>query len=259
MIRTWYPPVAAGRGRCAAGTSWWPVTELEAGDRLTEHDLPDEYALLVQDDAVVGVEHDGQAPASVSEPAFVVVPAGTSTVHAASSTTVTRVFTARCVDVGPCWSVPKQPGITSTVLGEFPLVAVLHVSDPLASSHEVRLADLRTRQILITPRADNPHLESQLQAEITRAGIPRTHIEEVGRYDELAVHVATRGHVGLHPGPFVLTNPLPTVVFRPIADASDPVRICAISHAESHTASIPPLIASLRSIVDSHVIDDKLT
>ena len=55
------------------------VTELEAGDRLTEHDLPDEYALLVQDDAVVGVEHDGQAPVSVSEPAFVVVPAGTST------------------------------------------------------------------------------------------------------------------------------------------------------------------------------------
>ena len=34
------------------------VTELEAGDRLTEHDLPDEYVLLVQTDTVVGVEHE---------------------------------------------------------------------------------------------------------------------------------------------------------------------------------------------------------
>ncbi|WP_413804940.1 hypothetical protein [Streptomyces sp. OE57] len=72
------------------------ITELEADDRLTEHDLPDEYMLLVQDDAVVGVEHDGRACVSVSEPALVVVPAGTSTVHAASPTTVARVFTARC-------------------------------------------------------------------------------------------------------------------------------------------------------------------
>ncbi|AGP52195.1 hypothetical protein [Streptomyces rapamycinicus] len=72
------------------------ITELEADDRLTEHDLPDEYVLLVQDDAVVGVEHGGRAGVSVSEPALVVVPAGTSTVRAASPTTVARVFTARC-------------------------------------------------------------------------------------------------------------------------------------------------------------------
>ena len=162
------------------------------------------------------------------------------------------------VDVGLCWSVPEQPGIASTVLGEFPLVAVLQASDPLASRHEVAFADLRTRQILITPRADNPYLESRLQADITRAGIPRTHIEEVGRYDEMAVHVATRGHVGVHPGPIALTNLLPAVVFRRIADASDSVRICAISHAEAHTSSIAALIASLRSIVGSLEIDDKL-
>jgi mannose-6-phosphate isomerase-like protein (cupin superfamily) len=72
------------------------ITELEAGDRLTEHDLPDEYVLLVQDDAVLGVEHDRRARVSVSEPALVVVPAGTSAVHAVSSATVVRVFTARC-------------------------------------------------------------------------------------------------------------------------------------------------------------------
>lgn len=74
------------------------VTELEAGDRLTEYDLPEEYVLLVQDDAPVSVEHDGHATVSVSEPALVVVPAGASTVGAASSTTVMRVFTARCAE-----------------------------------------------------------------------------------------------------------------------------------------------------------------
>ncbi|AGP52189.1 LysR family transcriptional regulator [Streptomyces rapamycinicus] len=162
------------------------------------------------------------------------------------------------VDVGLCWSVPEQPGIASAVLGSFPLVAVLRAADPLASRHEVALTDLRTRQILITPRADNPYLESQLQADIIRAGIPRTHIEEVGRYDELAVHVATRGHVGVHAGPIALTSSLPAVVFRRIADASDGVRICAISRAEARTSSVVALVASLRSIVGSLDIDDKL-
>ncbi|WP_158711411.1 LysR family transcriptional regulator [Streptomyces xylophagus] len=163
------------------------------------------------------------------------------------------------VDVGLCWSVPEQPGISSAVLGEFPLVAVVRASDPLASRREVALTDLRTRQILITPRADNPYLESRLQADITRAGVPHTHIEEVGRYDELAVHVATRGHVGIHPGPIAFTNSLPTVVFRPIADASDSVRICAITRAGALPPSLADLVASLRSIVGSLDIDDKLT
>lgn len=72
------------------------ITDLHAGDRLVEQDLPDEYVLLVQDDTAVGVEHDGRAPVPVSEPALVVVPAGTSAVRAAASTTVARVFTARC-------------------------------------------------------------------------------------------------------------------------------------------------------------------
>lgn len=72
------------------------ITELRAGDRLAEHDVPEEYVLLVEGDVMVGVEHDDRAPVSVSEPALLVVPAGTSAVQAAASTTVTRVFTARC-------------------------------------------------------------------------------------------------------------------------------------------------------------------
>ncbi len=72
------------------------ITELTAEDRLTEHDVADEYVLLVQDEAVVAVEHDDWAAVTVSEPALVVVPAGTSAVHAAAPTTVARVFTGRC-------------------------------------------------------------------------------------------------------------------------------------------------------------------
>lgn len=155
------------------------------------------------------------------------------------------------IDVGLCWSVPQQPGIESAVLGEFPLVAVLRSSDPLASHAEVSLTQLRSRQLLVTPRADNPYLDSQLQADVTRSGIPRAHIEEVARYDELVVHVAARGHVGIHPGPIALTSTLPSVVFRPIADASDRVRICAISHSGERSPATTSLIESLSTIVAS--------
>lgn len=72
------------------------VTRLQAGDRLVERDVPDEYVLLVPDHADVSVKHEADARVSVSEPAFVVVPTGSSTVQAASPTTVARIFTARC-------------------------------------------------------------------------------------------------------------------------------------------------------------------
>jgi len=74
------------------------ITELAAGDRLVERDVADEHVLLVQDHALVRVEHDDEAPVSVPEPALVVVPAGTTTVHAASPTTVACVFSARCTE-----------------------------------------------------------------------------------------------------------------------------------------------------------------
>ena len=92
-----------------------------------------------------------------------------------------------------------------------------------------------------------------------RAGVTSTHIEEVARYDEPAVHVATRGHVGIHPGPIAFTNSLATVVFRPIADASDSDRICAITHADARTGPIADLVVSLRSIVGSLDNEGRLT
>lgn len=155
------------------------------------------------------------------------------------------------VDIGLCWSAPEQPAVTSLVLGEYPLVAVLRATDPLAASAEVSLTQLRSRQILATPGADNPYLESQFRAAVVRAGIHRTQIEEVARYDELVVHVATRGHVGVHPGPIALASPMAAVVFRPIADVPDLVQVCIISHPEARFPSIEPLVRSLSTIVEA--------
>ena len=163
------------------------------------------------------------------------------------------------IDIGLCWSVPDQPGISSTVLGEFPLVAVLRLADPLARLDRISLTDLRSRRLLITPRTDNPYLESQFRAEVMRAGIPDSHIEEVARYDELVVHVATRGHVGVHPGPIAVTSPLSTVVFRPIADALHTVRICAVTHVDALSPPVDALIRTLREIVHSVDVETALT
>lgn len=74
------------------------ITEIAAGDPLTEHDVLDEHVLLVPDGAAVAVQHDGGAPVPVGEPALVVVPAGTSVVCATAAATVVRVFTTRCAE-----------------------------------------------------------------------------------------------------------------------------------------------------------------
>ncbi|MFJ6724981.1 hypothetical protein ACIQPQ_08670 [Streptomyces sp. NPDC091281] len=72
------------------------ITRLAVGDRLAERDVPDEYVLLVPEEAVVDVAHGGRAYTTVAGPALVVVPAGTSVVRATAAATVVRVFSARC-------------------------------------------------------------------------------------------------------------------------------------------------------------------
>lgn len=74
------------------------VTDLVAGDRIAEHDLPDEYVLLVPDGAAVKVQASAGAPVAVSEPSLVVVPGGSSTVQAETDGVVIRVFAAHSED-----------------------------------------------------------------------------------------------------------------------------------------------------------------
>lgn len=71
------------------------ITELVTGDRLEEIDVPDEHVIIVDGDVPITVDHAAAGTVPVAGPALVVVPAGTCSVQAASSTTMTRVFSAR--------------------------------------------------------------------------------------------------------------------------------------------------------------------
>lgn len=70
------------------------VTELRADDDLVEHDLPDEYMLLLPDEVTVVVTHDSGQIVTVTEPSLLIVPAGNSVVRAEAATTIVRVFAA---------------------------------------------------------------------------------------------------------------------------------------------------------------------
>jgi mannose-6-phosphate isomerase-like protein (cupin superfamily) len=93
--RTW-----ALRGRNAVVL----ISELVGSDAVEERDVPDEYALLVGEHTDLTVHHDGAGTTRIAEPAFVVVPPGTSAVVASGPCTVVRVFTTWCA--GPTALAP---------------------------------------------------------------------------------------------------------------------------------------------------------
>lgn len=164
------------------------------------------------------------------------------------------------VDIGLCWSARdvSRP-LHSVPLGDFPVVAVLRADDPLAARSEIPLPELRARRVLITPRNDNPFIDSQLQADFAEAGVPKANVEEVLRYDELVVHVvATNGSVGLHPGTIALMNRIPGVVFRPVTDPASSVTICALTRGGTAYPNTDALISVLTGIVGSIDLDTAL-
>jgi mannose-6-phosphate isomerase-like protein (cupin superfamily) len=71
------------------------VTWLSKGEVLENADVPDEHAILVSDGIVVEIAVGAEHPIRVTGPAFVVVPAGHSTVFGVEPGFVLRVFTAR--------------------------------------------------------------------------------------------------------------------------------------------------------------------
>jgi mannose-6-phosphate isomerase-like protein (cupin superfamily) len=74
-------------------------TRLDAGEALSETDLPDEHIVLVPEGTKISIGVPGQAEASVAGPALVIVPAGTSRAVAHGAATLTRVFTTRSLEV----------------------------------------------------------------------------------------------------------------------------------------------------------------
>ena len=152
------------------------------------------------------------------------------------------------VDIGLCWSVVVEPPLQATDLAEVPMVAVLREDDPLAVADTVPLSALRARPLLVTPRKDNPYIDSLLQAAFLEAGVPLGNVEEIERYDELAVHVASGARVGIHPGTIAAVNRIGAVVFRPLVDPAPIVTIRALTRTD-HDAASQALLDTLVTVV----------
>ncbi|MEH0421419.1 hypothetical protein [Streptomyces sp. B21-083] len=74
-------------------------TWIDAGESLTEPDLPDEHIVLVPEATEITVGVPGRAEVRVTGPALVIVPAVPSRIVARGAATLTRVFTTRAPDV----------------------------------------------------------------------------------------------------------------------------------------------------------------
>src|SRR5215203_5509533 len=82
-------------------TTWWTRSQALligystacAGDELTVQDVQGEYGVLVIDGAAATIEHASGA-ASVTEPAVLIVPSGSSTIRVTADGTIIRVIAA---------------------------------------------------------------------------------------------------------------------------------------------------------------------
>jgi hypothetical protein len=99
----------------SGGRTWWirsqamvvGFTQAHSGDELLVEGVAGEHVVLVLDGAAVNVDHPSGVE-EVSEPAVVIVPAGTSTIRVLTSGTIIRVFAvptapalaARCANAG---------------------------------------------------------------------------------------------------------------------------------------------------------------
>lgn len=149
----------------------------------------------------------------------------------------------------PAWSgghrVPA--GVQLEILARLPFVAVLGAHDPLAGCAQLTLGQLAGRH-LGSPRRDNPFLDGQLRAALRSANLDSAALDEVASFDELAVHVAARDAVGLHPAPIAVLSRLPGVVFRRIADSHLTTAVCLV-HAERPRPAVHEFRAHLRRAV----------
>jgi DNA-binding transcriptional LysR family regulator len=152
------------------------------------------------------------------------------------------------IDIGLCWSVLVEPPLEAIDLAEVPMVAVLRADDPLAAAETVSLSALRRRPLLVTPRKDNLFIDNMLRAAFLEAGVPLGNVEEIERYDELAVHVASGARVGIHPGAIAAVNRIGSVVFRPLVGPAPSVTIRAMTRTD-HDAASQALLDTLITVV----------
>jgi DNA-binding transcriptional LysR family regulator len=132
------------------------------------------------------------------------------------------------LDAGLVWRTPVPVGVQEHVLARIRFVAVLSARDPLAACSELSLRQIAGRHLLTTPRQDNAFVDGQLREALRSADLAGAALDEVASFEELAVHVAARGAVGLHPATIATLSRIPGVVFRPIVDPGLTTAVCLV-------------------------------
>ncbi|KAB2592591.1 MULTISPECIES: LysR family transcriptional regulator [Streptomyces] len=153
------------------------------------------------------------------------------------------------IDVGLCWEPSVSDQMSKVVLVASPLVAIMREDDPLAQdSSPIDLADMADRQMLVSPRADNPTAFARLKHGFTRAGFDPDTVIEVSHYDIVSVYVAQGYGIGIHPVFAAHLNRVPGLVFRRITGEGLDLNVCAIVMSSPRTPQVSTLLDALRAV-----------
>lgn len=153
------------------------------------------------------------------------------------------------IDVGLCWEPIISDQVSKVVLAASPLVAIMRQDDALAQdSSPIALHELAGRQLLLSPRADNPTAFARIDHGFRRAGIDPDAVMEVTHYDIVSVHVAQGYGIGIHPLLAASLNRVPGLVFRPVMDDIT-LNVCAIvMTAAAATPETALMLAALGAV-----------
>ncbi|WP_207844376.1 LysR family transcriptional regulator [Williamsia soli] len=156
---------------------------------------------------------------------------------------------AGTIDIGLCWEPSVGDQVTRLVLAASPLVAIIRDDDPLAEdSSPIALAELTGRQLVVSPRSENPAAFARIGHGFRKAGIDPDTITEVNHYDSVSVHVAQGYGVGIHPVVAVGLNRFPNLVFRTVSDDDVALNVCAIVMTATATSETTRMLDALRSV-----------
>lgn len=156
------------------------------------------------------------------------------------------------VDLGLCWIPTVREPLVATPLASCPFVVIAPENDPLAERPDLTLADLRSRRIVVSSRQVNQFIDARLQSAFVQAGVSASHVDEVSGYDQVALLVATRGAIGIHPASIVGVNRVPGVVFRRLREPGLEIEVSAL-HRTADAERLRGLIEVLRRVTTASI------
>ncbi|MET0767799.1 MAG: LysR family substrate-binding domain-containing protein, partial [Aeromicrobium sp.] len=156
------------------------------------------------------------------------------------------------VDIGLCWIPTVHEPLVATPLASCPFVVVASEDDPLTLRPQLTLADLRGRRIVVSSRQVNQFIDARLQSAFVQSGVTASHVDEVDGYDEVALLVATRGAIGIHPASIVGVNRVPGIAFRRLCEPDLDIEVSAL-HRIADTERLAGLIDLLRRVTAASI------